>query len=230
MRIIMLGCGGSAGVPLLGGADGRGDWGAVDPAESRNRRTRSSIVVEGADSARLLVDAGPDLRSQLLSCGVGRVEALVLTHRHADHVMGLDEVRPLNRALGAALPTYGTPETLDDVRRRFDYAFRPPMPGFFRPCLEPHPVEPSQRIYAAGLEVELFEQDHQVMRTLGLRIGRFAYSTDVVRMPEASLERLHGLDTWIVGCFQRRPHPVHADVAQVAAWVERLRPRRTVPR
>ena len=228
LRITVLGCGGSGGTPLLGGPTGHGDWGALNPAEFRNRRTRSSIIVQTPESKRLLVDAGPDLRTQLLTNGVGRIDDLLLTHAHADHVMGLDEVRPLNRALGAAIPTHGTAVTLADVQQRFGYAFRPPTPGFFRPCLIPNTVRPGETVRMAGMNVELFSQDHRVMETLGLRVGRFAYSTDVVRLPEESLVRLTGLDTWVVGCFQRRPHPVHAHVDQVLEWVDRLRPRRTV--
>ena len=98
-RVVMLGCGGSAGVPQIGGADGRGDWGACDPQEPRNRRTRTSIVIEQAGQ-RLLVDASPDLRTQLLACGIAAVEAVLFTHAHADHVMGIDDIRILNRVIG----------------------------------------------------------------------------------------------------------------------------------
>ncbi len=228
LQVTILGCGSSTGVPQIGGPGGAGDWGTCDPTEPRNRRTRSSIAVHGPGGEVLLVDAGPDLRSQLLATGTGRVDAILLTHAHADHVLGLDELRTINRALNKAIPTHGTRATLDDVRSRFEYAFRAPTPGFYRPALTAMPVAPGGVLRAAGLEALLFRQDHEVTETLGLRLGRFAYSTDVVRLPEESLAVLSGLDTWVVGCFGRRPHPVHAHVAQVAAWVERLRPRRTL--
>ncbi|MBP0443878.1 MBL fold metallo-hydrolase [Roseomonas sp. SSH11] len=228
MRVTILGCGGSGGVPLLGGADARGAWGACDPSEPRNRRMRSSIAIQAPDGTTLLVDAGPDLRAQLLAHGIGRVDAVLLTHSHADHVMGLDELRIMNRIMGRALPLYANAATLEDVTRRFDYAFRPVTPGFFRPALEQHEVRAGQRVNIAGFDIRLFSQDHRVMETLGLRIGGFGYSTDVVEMPEPSFAELDGVRDWVVGCFQRQPHPVHAHVAKVVDWARRLQPARTV--
>lgn len=229
LRVTILGCGPSGGVPQIGGADGTGWWGECDPANPANRRTRSSIVVQAAGGERLLVDTGPDLRAQLLAAGIGQVEALLYTHHHADHIMGVDEVRVLNRQLGREIEAFGMAETLDSLKRRFDYAFLPSTaPMFFRPAIVPRVAEPGQTVRMAGVEVELLLQDHAVMRTLGLRIGGFAYSTDLVRMPEETLARLHGLDTWVVACFQRRPHKVHANLEQVLDWVDLLKPRRTV--
>ena len=112
MRVTLLGTGGSAGVPMIGGPDGSGDWGACDPAEPRNRRTRSSIVLDAGQGA-LLVDTGPDLREQLLSCRVKRIDGILYTHSHADHITGLDDVRILNRIAGTPLPAYGTAVTLE---------------------------------------------------------------------------------------------------------------------
>lgn len=229
LKVTILGCGGSGGVPQIGGEDGRGWWGACDPANPLNRRTRSSILIEGNGGGRLLVDTGPDLRSQMLACGVPGVDAILFTHEHADHIMGLDEVRILNRIAGRPLEAFGMERTLAILKQRFDYAFLPSTgPAFFRPAVEPVRFRAGEALGIAGHAVQTFSQDHAVMETVGLRIGGFAYSTDLVRLPEESLARLHGLDTWVVGCFQRRPHKVHANLDQVLAWVERLRPRRTV--
>ena len=228
LRVTLLGTGGSAGVPHIGGADGRGDWGACDPAEPRNRRTRTSILVEHENRA-LLVDTSPDMRTQLLDCAVRRVDAVLYTHAHADHVTGLDDVRLLNRIADRPLDAFATAATLAELERRFGYAFRPwEPPWFFRPVLVPRRVDPGTPIDVIGAGLTAFEQDHGMTRSLGLRMGGFGYSTDVVSLDEAGFAALEGIDTWVVGCFQRGPHRTHAWVSRVVEWVQRLRPRRTV--
>jgi phosphoribosyl 1,2-cyclic phosphate phosphodiesterase len=228
LKITILGCGGSTGVPGLGGLGGSGDWGACDPAEPRNRRTRTSIVIHGPDR-NVLVDTGPDMRAQLLACAIPRIDAIIFTHAHADHITGLDDVRQLNRITGRPIPAFGTHRTLEEIGRRFDYAFKPwDPPIFYRPVLETTTIVAGDPIEAAGLRLLSFEQDHHVMPTLGLRIGGFAYSTDVVRLNEAAFAALHGVKTWLVGCFQRPEHLTHANLQTVLEWRARLRPRRMI--
>lgn len=228
-RVTILGCGGSAGVPQLGGADGRGDWGACDPAEPRNRRTRSSIVIEGSGGERLLIDTSPDMRHQLLACAVPKVDAILFTHAHADHVLGIDDVRILNRIAGRPLDAFATERTLTELDKRFDYAFKPwSPPWFFRPALVPRQIAPGDTVEAAGLQVQVFEQDHGYLPTLGLRVGSFGYSTDVATLDDGAMEVLAGVDTWVVDCFQRQSHKTHANLDQVLQWTDRLRPRRVV--
>jgi phosphoribosyl 1,2-cyclic phosphate phosphodiesterase len=231
MQVTLLGCGASAGVPMIGGADGSGDWGQCDPVEPRNRRTRASIVVQAQPGGpRLLVDTGPDLREQLLACGVPRIDAILYTHAHADHITGLDDVRILNRICGHPLDAFGSAATLAELATRFPYAFRPwDPPGFYRPVLVGRPVAPGETHGMAGLMVRVFEQDHGRSRTLGLRIGGFGYSTDVVALDDAAFAALDGVDTWVVDCFQRHVrHNTHAHLELVLAWIARLRPRRAV--
>ncbi|MDE2580711.1 MAG: MBL fold metallo-hydrolase [Rhodospirillales bacterium] len=229
MRVALLGTGGSAGVPLIGGADGTGDWGRCDPKEPRNRRTRSSIVVESPTGERLLVDTSPDMRSQLLSCRIPGIDAILFTHAHADHITGLDDVRILNRIAGRPLPAFATQAVLEEVTSRFPYAFRPwRPPGFFRPVLETRELTPGETIAAAGLAVTTFLQDHGYGPSLGLRIGGFGYSTDVVALDEAAFAALAGVEVWVVDCFGLTPHPTHAHLDLVLDWAMRVGARRTV--
>jgi phosphoribosyl 1,2-cyclic phosphate phosphodiesterase len=230
MKVTLLGVGGSAGLPQIGGADGRGDWGEVDPAEPRNRRTRPSIVIHGPDDQRILVDTGPDLRSQLTDCAIGRIDAVIYTHAHADHIAGLDEIRILNRILGAPMPAYATKTVWAELRQRFDYAFAPYNGGYFiRPVLVAHEVKPGEQIDISGVAVQSFTQDHGYGDTLGLRVGDFAYCTDVVRLNDVALAALAGVQTLVVDCFTLGPaHPTHAHLDQVLDWVAQLKPARTV--
>lgn len=230
MKITLLGVGGSAGSPQIGGVDGRGDWGTLDPKEPRNRRTRPSIAIQTSDSKTILIDTGPDLRIQLAAAGIGLIDAVIYTHSHADHIAGLDEIRILNRLLAAPMPTYATDSTWQDLRTRFDYVFQPYRGGYFmRPVLIPHSITPGELFTVHGSEILPIAQDHGYGETLGLRIGDFAYCTDVVRLSETALNALKNLDVFVVDCFTSgQPHATHANLAQVCSWVEILKPKRTI--
>jgi phosphoribosyl 1,2-cyclic phosphate phosphodiesterase len=223
LRVTLLGTGPSQSVPGL--HDG---WGACNPRNPRNQRLRTSSLIEAPCGTRLLVDAGPDARAQLLAAGTVQLDGLFVTHGHSDHITGLDDMRAVNRATGRALPLFADAETLAILRRRFDYCFLPPTNGFYRPAFDVHELAPGDELVLHGLRGRVFEQDHRVMRSLGLRVGGFAYSTDVIAFPPESEPMLEGLDTWVVGCFQRAPHPVHADLGTVLDWRARWRPRRMV--
>ncbi|MCC6469272.1 MAG: MBL fold metallo-hydrolase [Alphaproteobacteria bacterium] len=224
MRVTILGCGGSSGVPLIGNF-----WGDCDPAEPRNRRRRVSILIEQADTT-VLVDASPDLREQLLAAGVNRLTGVVLTHAHADHLHGIDDLRAVNFAMQAPLALHATPATLAEVGARFGYALKPLPAGgdYYRPALVPTPVD-SAAFQIGEIAFQCFEQDHGIGgTTLGLRFGAIAYSTDVVRLPPAAFEVLAGVDTWIVDCLRPTPHPTHAHFDQTMEWIARIKPRRAV--
>ncbi len=227
MRVTILGCGGSDGVPMVGGADGGGDWGECDPGNSRNRRTRASVHV-AAGGTSILIDTTPDLRSQLLANRIGRISHVLYTHDHADHTHGLNELRRLARIAGRGrLPVYGNDDTLVRLRRRFGYAFEE-LPGSpYPPILEGHLINGPMRV--GDVVVEPFDQEHGFdQTTLGFRIGRFAYSTDTVGFSEEAFGALSGLDVWIVDCFGMTRHPTHADWATTMAWIERVQPRRAI--
>jgi phosphoribosyl 1,2-cyclic phosphate phosphodiesterase len=230
MRITLLGTGGSAGLPQIGGPDGRGDWGKADPAEPRNRRSRASIVIQTSENKHILVDTAPELRLQLAANAIGRIDALIYTHTHADHVAGLDDVRILNRIMAGPMPAYAAGWVWEELKRRFDYAFRPHTGAFYgRPVLQDHSIIPGEDLDIEGVLVRTIDQDHGYSRSLGLRVGNAAYCTDVVRMEEAQFAVLHGLELLIVDCFSHaKDHPTHAGLPTVLSWVEALRPVRTI--
>ena len=136
MRVTILGCGGSGGVPLIGD-----HWGACNPRNPKNRRLRVSILVEEGETA-ILVDTSPDLRQQALAAGLKKLDAVLFTHCHADHLNGIDDLRPINRLIERPLDVYGSPATIREIKERFGYVFEPPQPGFgfYKPVLEPHEV------------------------------------------------------------------------------------------
>ncbi len=222
-RVVILGCGGSGGVPLIGGI-----WGACDPDNPRNRRLRPSILVEHAGT-RVLVDTGPDIRQQLLAAGVGTLDAVLYTHAHADHLHGIDELRRVNANTGRPLDIYADEATISAIRQRFPYVFEPLIPnqGYYKPCLVPHAAEPE---FAVGaLPVRAFPQDHGFgRRTLGFRFGPVAYSTDVLELDEAAFAVLAGVKLWIVDCLQIAPHPTHAHLEKTLSWIARVGPERAV--
>lgn len=170
------------------------------------------------------------MRTQFVECRVPGVDAVLFTHAHADHITGIDDVRILNRIAGRPLEAFATQRTLDEATRRFGYAFAPwDGRGFYRPVLVAKAVNPGDVLDVAGMSVRLFTQGHGRIETLGLRIGAFGYSTDVVHLNEAAFDALAGVDTWVVGCFLREGvHSTHANLDAVLRWVDRLRPRRTV--
>ena len=224
MKVTVLGCGPSGGVPMIGE-----DWGACDRSNPRNRRRRASILVQERD-ATLLVDTSPDMRLQLLDAGMGRLDAILFTHAHADHTHGIDEVRALNRAMGEPMPIYASAETLTELRQRFAYIFRPQDPAagavFYKPALIPNTIDGAFEV--AGVAVTPFAQDHGFSKTLGFRFGAVAYSTDVVKLDEGAFAALAGVEIWIVDCYRRTPHPTHTHLARTLEWIERVRPKRAI--
>ena len=225
MKITMLGCGGSQGVPTAAG-----DWGQCDPTDPRNRRRRVSLLIEngegGPDAKHLLIDTTPDFREQMIDAGVRRLDAVLYTHAHADHVHGIDDLRAFNRAMGRPIPIWGSEATIADIRRRFAYAVDPPQGSFYRPTLVPHVFEGPFEV--AGLDIIPFVQDHGFSTSTGFRIGGFAYSTDVVTLSDAAFELVDGLDLWIVDCVRIEPHVTHSHLARTLDWIARAKPKRAV--
>lgn len=216
MRIRILGCGTSSGVPRIGN-----DWGNCDPSEPKNRRTRSSILVESAGE-RLLVDCGPDMREQLLAADVDKIDAVLVTHDHADHCHGIDDVRQLSHLIGRPVPLLARPDTLRRLGKRFAYAFdgSPLYPAVVIPI----EIEEEYRLGAAQLSFT--DQPHGGITSLGIRIDEgqatAAYAIDFHDLTDAMACLYGGVDVWICDCLRLEPHPTHAHLDAVLGWARSL--------
>jgi phosphoribosyl 1,2-cyclic phosphate phosphodiesterase len=222
MKVTMLGCGASTGVPAIGP-----NWGRCDPSDPRNRRRRVSVLVE-VQGQIILIDTSPDLREQLLDAGVARIDAVLLTHAHADHLHGIDDLRTVNRLMRRAIPVFANAATMAELRTRFRYVLERigEESRFYRPTLAPHEIDGP--FEAAGVPVLPFAQDHGYGASLGFRIGGFAYSTDVTTLDEIAFAALAGVEVWIVDCLRRQPHATHSHLDKTLGWIARVRPRRAI--
>lgn len=231
LSIRILGCGSSGGVPRV--AQG---WGACDPANPKNRRRRCSILVErrmeSAEATTVLVDTGPDLREQLLDAGTNRLDAVLLTHNHADHTHGIDDVRPLVLKMKRLIDVYMDEPTAQGVHEKFDYIFRTPPGSSYPPLMQTRRVTPLEGISIAGpggpVEALPFRLEHGEIDALGFRFGDVAYCPDVNGIPPESIGALEGLDLWIIDALRYTSHPSHFSLRETLEWIERLRPKHAV--
>jgi len=227
MRVTILGCGASGGVPLIGC-----QCEVCQSDNLKNTRTRASILIEKGSTA-LLVDMSPDLRQQALRHKIHSINAVLMTHAHADHCHGIDDVRAFNFHANQPLDLYAHPETLEELKRCFHYAFReaPSHPGWYRPAFTTHEIPDdyvTEVAVSEELKLTIFRQIHGQTFSLGLRIGDFAYSTDVNVFPDAVHAQLEGLDTWVIDCLRYKPAPTHAHLDLTLEWITRFKPRRAI--
>lgn len=217
MRVRILGCGTSTGVPRIGN-----DWGRCDRRQQRNRRLRSSILVSDSDT-RVLVDCGPDLRQQLLDSDVGRIDALIVTHDHGDHVHGIDDLRPLAASLGKPVPVYARQQTLDSLTERFAYAFA--QSGLYRPMALGQAVAASARF--GTIDTRFVDQPHGPISSLGMRFEHdghsVVYAIDFNDFTSEMHTLYEGVDVLIADCLTRQPHPTHAHLDAVLGWARECR-------
>ena len=228
----ILGCGSSGGVPR---ADG--DWGACDPAEPKNRRSRCSLLVQRKtqsdqnDATTILVDTSPDLRTQTATAEVRRLDAVLYTHDHADQAHGIDDLRAFAITMRRRIPCFMDDVTMASLTRRFGYIFESEG-GYPAICdalsLPPHGAEWSVSGPSGPIPVVTFDQDHGGVRSVGYRFADIAYCSDVMDLPPDAMTALTGLDVFIIDALRDKPHPTHAHVGRALEWIETLKPKRAI--
>lgn len=222
MKLRILGCGTSSGVPRIGN-----DWGDCDPLNPRNRRSRASIIVESS-TTRILVDTAPDLREQLLAADVADVDGVIWTHDHADHCHGIDDLRQLFHARGRPVTGYARAETLASLRSRFGYAFD--GKDGYPPTVTGNLLADDWML--GDIRVRVVDQPHGSITSAGLRFdgpdGSIAYSTDFSALTDEMATLFQGVDLWMVDALRHKPHPTHPHLAMTLEWIATLRPRHAV--
>jgi phosphoribosyl 1,2-cyclic phosphate phosphodiesterase len=230
MKFTILGCGSSMGVPrpALG-------WGACDPNNPKNRRRRTSLLVEqhGPNGVtRVLVDTSPDLREQLLDTDVPWLDGVLITHEHADHTHGIDDLRALFVKKRRRLDVYATEETAKVLLERFGYCFRTPPGSEYPPIANDRRIVPGAAVTIDGeggsITALPILQKHGDIASLGFRFGKFAYSCDLNDMPPESTRALAGIEVWVVDALRHQPHPSHFSLSDALSWIEKIKPGRAI--
>jgi phosphoribosyl 1,2-cyclic phosphate phosphodiesterase len=231
-RFTILGCASSPGVPRI-----NGEWGACNPDNPKNRRTRASFLIEqfGPDGGKttVLVDTGPDFREQMIRAGVSGIDAVVYSHAHADHLHGIDDLRGFALTQRQRIPIYAEPETMGRIDAGFGYCLKTPEGSSYPPIVQPHVIEDLNQpivIEGKGGAIPLLPllQQHGDIISLGFRIGDVAYCSDVSDFPPETVPRLFGLDVLVIDALQYKEHPSHLSLAQALGWVEKLSPKRAI--
>jgi phosphoribosyl 1,2-cyclic phosphate phosphodiesterase len=223
----IMGCGSSGGVPRIGG-----NWGVCDPDNPKNRRRRCSLLLEGrtgnSEPTRVVVDTGCDLREQLLSSNVDRVDAVLYTHEHADHTHGIDDLRVLALNNHRRIDVYFSQEAGQRIVSAFAYCFTSPPGSGYPPILNQNLMVAGQPLTITGpggdMDILPFRQEHGDISSLGFRIGNFAYSCDLSGIPAESESVVSNLDVWILDALRPAPHPSHLSLSEALAAVARYRP------
>ncbi len=223
MKVTILGCGTSQGVPRVGGTPNNG-WGVCDPTNPKNRRRRVSIMVQTNDT-RLIIDTGPDLREQCLSADITSVDGVLYTHDHADHTHGIDDLRALAQNMKRNVDIYGSKHTLAVLKNRFSYIFK--SKRHYPSICKAHEIDLNP-FEIGDIKIQPIELIHGSIMTYGYRIGDICYCTDFNDIPEHSEKYLHGLKLWITDCLREEFHPTHCTLEQALAYIEHYQPKHAV--
>lgn len=219
-KVTVLGSGTSLGVPTVGC-----DCDVCQSADPRDNRLRPSVLVEFGTSA-ILIDTTPDFRQQALRFAIAKLDAVLFTHAHADHIMGLDDIRPFNFRRRDPIPVYGSPETIDSIQRAFSYIFSEAPAESMIPKIYSKTID-STPFSLLGLQCVPVTLQHGKGSVFGFRMGKFAYLTDHSDIPDASLRLLSGLDVLFLDALRHKPHPTHSTVDRSLKYVQQLQPRMT---
>jgi phosphoribosyl 1,2-cyclic phosphate phosphodiesterase len=222
----ILGCGSSGGVPRVGG-----DWGDCDPSEPKNRRRRCSLLLEhseGAEKTTVLIDTSPDMREQMLSANVKKLDAVWYTHEHADHTHGIDELRGFFLRQRQRIPVWADAKTSDMLKARFAYCVLQAEGSDYPPILDLHELRAGETVTCGPISALPFDVQHGNITALGFRVGNMAYTPDINGVPDASLSALKGLDLWIIDALRPKPHPSHFSLQESLAWIDRMKPKRAI--
>ncbi len=228
LRCTILGCGSSGGVPRLGG-----HWGECDPQNPKNIRRRCSMLVEreGPDgTTSVLIDTPPDMRSQLLDSDTGRLDGVVYTHSHADHVHGIDDLRMIVFNMRERVPVWADGDTQNDLLGRFGYAFVQPENSPYPPILDLKTIDGPFEVDGPGGPIPFhpFKVNHGSIDSLGFKMGKLVYLPDVAEFYDDAWQMMKGLDCLVIDALRRSPHPTHAHLEKTLNWIDQLQPKRAV--
>lgn len=230
-RFTILGCGASPGVPRI-----TGDWGACDPANPKNRRTRAAFLVEqfGPEGVTtVVIDTGPDFRAQMIAAGVESIDAVLYTHAHADHIHGIDDIRGFVLHNHKQVPIWADTVTMDRIRDGFGYCLKTPVGSMYPPIVTENLIDPMDApvtIEGRGgaITFQPLLQVHGSIHSLGFRIGNIAYCSDISDFPDETVPHLAGLDMLVIDALQYRYHASHLSLSQALEWIERLKPTQAI--